>query len=140
MNAKDAPYRHQSPSLHTFRPPHIFDQAATVQFSKKDDPVTPSTSVHVSCVGVVGLKGVDSKLPPCCWQVVLVSPLTGGDIWLILLHYRWRRRHTGQWGPWSRLQGRCYPNRLAVVSEMAFWTRRGRPSPPLHQKCRFINS
>ncbi len=74
-------------------PQHVLDQAAIVQFNRREGPVAPSTSVHVKCIGVVGLlKGVDSKLPPraggvnvfsrgaCCWQVVLVSPLTGGDI------------------------------------------------------------
>ena len=75
----------------------ILNQAAIVQFNRTEDTVAPSTSVHIKFIGVVGLmKGVDSKLPlaaggvedlstvACCGQVVLSSPLTGGEIWSIL--------------------------------------------------------
>ena len=78
-------------------PQHVLDQVAIMQFNRREDPVVPSTSTHVKCIDIARvLKGVDSKLPPradgfndaprdaCCWQVVLVSPLTGGDIWPIL--------------------------------------------------------
>ena len=77
-------------------PSHSLDQAAIVQFNRTEDSVRPPTFEHVKCFVVVKVgKAVDSKLAwptggvddsskgTCCPQVVLFSPLTGGDIWLI---------------------------------------------------------
>ena len=74
-------------------PPHIPDQAVIVQFRRMEDPVAPSSFEHVKCFDAVKVgKTVDSKLPwlaagvddssigTCSPQIVLFSPLTGGDI------------------------------------------------------------
>lgn len=52
-----------SPYIQTC-PPHILNQAAVVQFNRREDPVAPSISVHVKCIGTVEPTiGLDSKLP-----------------------------------------------------------------------------
>ncbi len=112
-------------------PQHVLDQVAIVQFNRREDPVVPSTFTHVKCIGVAGVLR-DSNFPPraggfngspryaCCWQVVLVSPLTGGNIRRFgpsFRHWRWRCRRTRRWGPWYGLQDKCPRNRLATFSD-----------------------
>lgn len=60
--------------IHT-SPLPILDQALVVQFNSTDDPLQPSTSVHVKCIAAVALvtgaafnfsslsTGLDSRLP-----------------------------------------------------------------------------